>query len=303
MKPTKLKLRSFDWYNNVKEKLDEYELEIMDVKINYNNRTCEIRKRIRLTPSTVEKFKQLRMPKTEDYRIKDIITSKLESKKDLLVYDGDVYRYSGSELSEDESLLIIFEGRVDPRLLNNLVRVQPAMNRDQTDDVDSYWLDAMIKDIEDWNDIWRPLNVEDIDVYVDVSLHRCFSAFMPSDIQKRIDATQKFLQAGRSIDPEAMNTAWWAYRRSIREDPITVDKVLQIGRKLLDPDIFPSYIEVDDPYRIGSIEKTHIKRVLPDDITVTARTDLNSENPIAKGYLTFQKNIFIEMIKEQLESL
>lgn len=305
MRKYELALRYFDWFRNIRDRL-EFDQEVMNVSINYTGRTCEISNKLYIPSSKHDKLKNIELPKSDEYRIKDILNSSFESIRELFYLSDNKYICNADIIPQfDDRILLILEGTMSTSFLNRLIRVQPAMNRDQTDELDRYWLDVMIKDIDMWDKIWLSMDVDDVDLLVDVSLDRCFAVVLPQDIQKRILATQKYLRAGRGKSRDDLMRAWHAYRTNVQEQAYTGDKIMEIGRKLLVPDIFKNYLEIDDPFRIGGVERTsqRPRRSIPEQITVTAKTDLNYEEPIATGYLNFKKKLFIDILKEEIEKI
>lgn len=305
MRKYELALRYFDWYRNIRDRL-EFDQEVMNVSINYTGRTCEISNRLHIPPSKHDTLKNIELPKYDEYRIKDILNSSFESIKDLFYLSDNKYICNADFISElDDKILLILEGTMSTDFLNRLIRVQPAMNRDQTDELDRYWLDVMIKDIDMWDKIWLSMDVEDVDLLVNVSLDRVFQVVLPPDIQRRMKATQEYLRAGRGRSRDDVMRAWDAFRRTVHKEAYSSDKVMEIGRKLLEPNNFNTYLEVDKPYRIGGIEDTskRPRRSVPEQIVVTAKTDLNYEDPIATGYLNFKKKLFIDILKEEIENI
>lgn len=305
MRRYELALRYFNWFRDIKDRL-EFDQEVMNVSINYTGRTCEISNRLHIPSSKHDKLKEIELPKYDEYRIKDILNSSFESIKELFYLSDNKYICNADIIPQfDDKILLILEGTMSTTFLNRLIRVQPAMNRDQTNELDRYWLDVMIKDIDMWDKIWLSMDVEDVDLLVDVSLDRCFGVVLPPSIQKRILATQEYLRAGRGRSRDHVMRAWGAFRTIVQKEAYTGDKIMEIGRKLLEPDNFINYLEVDDPYRIGGVERTsqRPRRSIPEEITVTARTDLNYEEPIATGYLNFKKKLFIDILKEEIEKI
>jgi len=300
-----LALRYFYWFREIRDRL-EFDQEIVDVSINYTGRTCVISIKIDIPSSKHDKLKNTELPKYDEYRIKDIKNSSFKSIKELFYLSDNKYICNADIIPQfDDKILLILEGTMTTDFLKKLIRVQPAMNRDQTEEIDTYWLFAMIKDIDMWDKIWLSMEVEDVDLLVDVSLDRVFTVVLPPSIQRRIDATRRYLAAGRGRVGDEVIRSWQAMRRAVRQEPYSTDSIMEIGRKLLMPDNFINYLEIDDPYRIGGMERKSQREQssLPEQITVTAKTDLNYKDPIAEGYLTFKKKSFIDLLNEEIEKL
>lgn len=57
-------------------------------------------------------------------------------------------------------------------------------HRDQTPEMDKYWLNSMIKNVDYLESIYRELEVDDINVSVHVGVERCFSTTFPKELKK-----------------------------------------------------------------------------------------------------------------------
>ncbi|GAG06687.1 unnamed protein product, partial [marine sediment metagenome] len=212
MRKYELALRYFQWFRDIRDKL-EFDQEVVDVSINYTGRTCVISVKLDIPSSKHDKLKNTELPKYDEYRIKDIKNSSFKSIKELFYLSDNKYICNADIIPQfDDIILLILEGTMTTDFLNRLIRVQPALNRDQTEELDRYWLYAMIKDIEMWDKIWLSMDVEDVDLLVDVSLDRVFSIVLPPGIQRRIIATRRYLTAGRGRVGDEVIRSWQAMR-------------------------------------------------------------------------------------------
>jgi hypothetical protein len=297
-------LKALEWFDKVKSYLTHFKPDITHVSINFREKACEIRLHIHVPQGLRRRIHKIEIPAYQGFRVKEM-TDPFAYVKNGFYFEDGKWKMDPNLLPASEHYLVYLEGKMDSSIIDKIVRVQPATNRDSTEELDRYWLDAMIRDVQLLEKIWQHLEIEDVDISVKLSIDRCFYGVLPSDLKERIEATQKFLEAGKTLDRERVLRAWFAYRKALKKSTISVDEVVKITQKLTEPDTFTNYLSVDNPYRIGGvfIDETFRRRIFPELITVNARTDLSFKTPVATGYLTFKKKAYTDVIKQFLDKL
>lgn len=297
-------LTALEWYEKVKAHFKPFKPDITHVSINYREQTCEVKQHIYVPNDVRRRYNKVKIPNYPGFRIKDIMSSTFEFVNDSFALVDGEWQFSADKLPKSEQYLVTLEGALNKKILDEIVRVQPAKNRDQTEEFDRYWLDVMIRDADIWERVWNFLEIHNVEVKVNVALERAFTAYYPEDLKQRIRATQKFLSVGRTINREEMNRAWLEYRKSVRV-PILSEGIFDVSKQLLEPSVFPQYLEVDFPFTIGRVidDATGLDKRLPDRIQVTALTALDYKRRASTGYLTFKKKNFIDVIRDSLGSI
>ena len=296
---------SLQWYTRIKGFFAPFKPDARHVSMNHRNKTCEIRLHIHVPDSVRRSVAKIEIPAMVGFKVVEIIDEGFSYIPNAFYLDGDKWKLNTQTLPASEHYLITLEGSVDPKVVTSLVRIQPAKNRDQTDNLDRYWLDSMIRDVELLQDIWRFMEVQDIDVDVNVSVERCFADILPADVNERLQATAKYLDAGKTIDRGQQFRAWLRYRESQKRLTVDTESLVRVARGVLNPEDFRKYLAVDEPYTIGSVTSplTPSQNVFPDQVVVEATTHLDYKKPGATGYLSFNKKLFTEVVRDQLSSI
>lgn len=299
--------KSLDWYTRVKGFFEPFKPETRHVTLNHRQRNCQIHVHIKAPAGIRRSFAKVQIPAYPGFKVKEIIDESFTRVPNGFRLEEGYWKLDTSKLPASENYLVMLEGTIDPTIVKELVRIQPATNRDQTEELDRYWLDAMIKDVEKLRDVWKFMEVEEVDVSVRVSVERCFADILPQDVQERFDATTKYLEAGRTPDRNALFKSWQRFRIVTKDIKIESERMLRLGRRMLDPEEFSGYLSVDSKkgeYAIGEISSPSSigQNLFPDKVMVNAITNLNYDLPGATGYLNFKKKLFRDELVKQLES-
>jgi hypothetical protein len=186
--------------------------------------------------------------------------------------------------------------------IEKIVYVEEAKNRDQTEELDRYWLKCMIRDVELIEKIWDMLEIEDIDVGIRVGINRCFSTAVPNQYHQKIEALQNYLRAGVGKDRQKVFHTWHEYRMSQKIGDFSPETLMNLITELTKGELFGKYINVEKPYNIGAIRREkEFSGPFPKFMLVQAQTDLDLRKCIADGYLTFSKKKYIDEISNRLK--
>jgi hypothetical protein len=170
--------------------------------------------------------------------------------------------------------------------------------------MDKYWLNSMIRDVAYIENIYRQLEVDDIDIAVKVGIERCFSATFPEELKRVLEASQRWIRAGHGRDRNEIQRAWSNLRRVTGSSQIEVGDIVKTIYKLTIGELFVDYLSVDTPYVLGEVRREErFMGLFPEKMSVEATTDLSLKQPIATGYLTFKKKDYMKKIEEFLSEL
>lgn len=76
--------------------------------------------------------------------------------------------FGRKSLSSSGNYPLKLRGHVSRAVIDRMVQIQPAKNRDQTEELDRYWLDAMIRYVELVEKIWNQVRIKEINLLVRV---------------------------------------------------------------------------------------------------------------------------------------
>ncbi len=286
--------------DEILKRLRPYKPDTKSITINYKTCKSRIELVVHVPNDLRRKILKIEIPSYQGYSIVEMRDETFNRIETLWQRQEEKWVLPASKLPSSERFLIVLEGNVPRDFINRIVRVQPAINRDQAEDYDRYWLSCMLKDVALLERIWNMLEVEEVNVNVKVGIEKCISAALPKEVKKALEATREFLRAGRGKSREKLIRTWTKYRIALRKAP-SVDELIDFLYNVTSGNFFRNYVVVDDPYTLGDVKRDE-KWIgpFPERMIVEAITFLNLKEPAAKGYLTFKKKKYIEAIKEKL---
>lgn len=72
-----------------------------------------------------------------------------------------------------------------------IILLKEIQNRDQTPELDKYWLNSMIRNVDYFKKIYQELEIDDVNVSVHVGVERCFSTTFPKEMKKSTGSISK----------------------------------------------------------------------------------------------------------------
>jgi hypothetical protein len=212
--------------------------------------------------------------------------------------------------SSSERFMIRTVNDVDRALLRALVdvRVSEVASREE-EDKEKHWITAAIKDESLLREFYNHVTLEDVDIGVGINVDRHYSTVLKTtdtplirlmranqDIFKGIDMNQRSLEmVGRD-----------RRRRILKEMKRTKEDIFTSLARLCLPEIFRSYISMDNPNftyidarRSESLMTLgNIMIPIPSGMNVTVYTTLRLGESAQKGNLIFDRNNFCSDVEK-----
>jgi len=277
---------------------------IRGMRINYRTQKSEISLALHIPNSLKRKIAKVEIPAYQNFVVSDMMDESFSRVRSAWQFRNGKWVLRPSILPASERYLVKLKGEVPKATLLGMVRIQPAQNRDQTPELDRYWLNSMIRDVDFFSQIYRELEVDDVNVSVHVGVERCFSTTFPKEMKRVLEASQRWTRAGHGRDRNEIQRAWLNLRRVTRTSKIQVGDLIQAIYKLTLGELFTEYLVVDLPYSLEEIKREErFMGMFPEKMSVNACTDLNLRQPVATGYLTFKKKEYMKKIEEFLSGL
>jgi hypothetical protein len=294
----------FEWVHKVLDYFEPYKPDTKSMVINYRNMNSEINILLHIPENLKRKISKVEIPAYQGFVIADMMDESFNRIGNLWNFADGKWKLDPSTLPPSKKYLVILRGKIPEDILTRIVRVQPAVNRDQTEEFDRYWLDSMIRNVGLLEDMWQELSIEDIGVRVRVGIERSFLTTVPKELMNKLKATQRWVSAGHGRDKDEVTRAWGQLRRASREMKISVDTILDIMYKLTTGETFANYLNVATPYSLGEIKREErLIGLFPERMFVDARTELSIRQPIATGYLTFKKKEYTQEVEKSFSDL
>jgi len=168
---------------------------------------------------------------------------------------------------------------------------------------DVYYLQSNITEPKLFKDVYDEFRVDNVDVAVKVAVEGCFSTAIPDRVTKSIRRTQRLIRASNQNDYRELRQVHRLRKGTKDSMEVSEFEAAQIIRNLASAEKFQDYVNVTSPYRREAIDRSNEQGFIPDNVTVDVTTDLNLDQPAAKGKLQFQKEEYTEFIEEETEDL
>ncbi len=292
------------WFSKAIQYLKPFTPEVKNMVVNYRSGKSEISLLMRVPDSVRRKVHSLEIPAYENFIVHDMVDETFTRVPGAWRLEDGKWKLDTRLLPRCEKFLVLLKGSVPSDALSQLVRIQPATNRDQTEELDRFWLDCMLRNVGILENIWKELNIDEVGVSVNVGIERCFSTTLPKELGERLEATRQLVTAGRGKDRQEMEKAWRRLRRAAQSSEIGVDEIFGVIKNVTGGDFFGKFLTVDQPYRIGDIRREErFSSLFPVQMFVEAATNLGLQRPTARGFLNFQKKSYTDQVKKSLDEL
>ena len=296
-------LKALGWIDKVVDYLRSYKPETRSMTINYRTRDAEIEFVLHIPDNIKRKIRKVEIPAYQNFVIAEMRDESFTKIGDLWRFEDGKWKLNPAQLPPSERYLLTLKGKLPDDVLTRIVYVQPAANKDRTNEVDRYWLRSMIRNVESLEKLWDALNVDDVTAGVRIGIERCLSTAVPKELKKRIEVTREWIQVGRGRDRGKLYKVWPKMRR-ISRTKASADEIVDLIYKLTAGDFFSQFLVVDDPYTLGEIRREEtFKGTFPEKMRVEACTCLTLKQPAAAGYLTFKKKDYTKTVEKEFYSL
>jgi hypothetical protein len=296
--------KALGWVKSILERFQPFRPDVNSMIINYREQRSEIWLHIKIPSGMRRHLASVKIPAFEDFDISFMMDRSLHRMALPWKLENKNWVLNPSVLLSDKDYLVVMKGPISKRVLDELVRVQPAMNRDQTPSEDKYWLSCMIRNQKLLETMYQELQIQEIDVKVKVGIERCFSTAVPPQLKKQLDTMDRWVQAGLGKDRGEVTKAWSALRFAYASGKIDQDSIASIVKTLTENEIFRQYVTVEPPFIIGDVRRNErFAGLIPNEMFVEAITELSLRRPECTGYLCFKKKDYIEIIKHELNKI
>jgi len=290
--------KALGWIDKVIRFLRGFNPEITSLNVNLKTCESEMDLVLEMPDNLKRKIGKIAIPAHGNFTIDYVQDGSFRRIPQLWTFVKGKWVARASQLPPGK-FLVRMRGSLPPEARTELVRIQPALNRDRTEAEERYWLDSMIRSPETLEIIYKSVNVEEVAVGVRVSLQRSFAAVIPKEVARKIEATQRWVQVGKALDRQTLFREWMQYRTAQKSTEVSVDEIMAAIYHLTRAEIFRKHVRVDAPYRIGEIQRKDPKTgPIPDDMEVEALTRLTLRSPIAQGHLAFGFRAFESELHE-----
>jgi hypothetical protein len=292
------------WFEKIKGYFKDFRPEAKSMTINFTRKTSDIELAIRIEQGFRKNHNKIKIPAYQGFKIVQMHDATFNQIKSLWkLVDGE-WILDARDLPSSDGYFIKLEGGIEEKSLLDLVHIKPSINRDSNDETDRYWLDASLKNPRKLEEIWTELQIDELNVGVKIDVNKLFGLRIPQEIKDKSDAVQKYLTAGKQGDRGLLFNAMQDYKRQEKKTPFHPNDFLRVMQHLTARDTLLDYLSVEKSYSIGDIEHpTKYEGMVPQEVKVQALTTLTLQDPQSIGYLTLQRKLYLEKIKEEFDKI
>jgi len=305
IKNAKASLEFIEKISKFLEKLKNYKPDMKSLRVNYLDKTTEMKLLLNIPQGIRRKIRHLEIPAYSGYTIREIFAGNTLNRIELnWKKKGNNWVADASKLTASDTYFVIMGGSISTESLEELVKLYCPEDPKRTPELDLYWIDSAIKDMAILEKIYEELTVDKVATCVKVGLERQFSSSFPREIKDWLRAKTEADMYLASKDRQKAFKSFYKLRLARKRlGKLSASDVHRIGSEVLSPDIFTYFISVDKPFRISGIVPLDTESLYPEKVGVTVQTDLDYRRPVAQGDLTFKKLAFATKLKEEISSL
>lgn len=289
-----------EWLPAVLKVLKPFRPDISQFQINYKQKRATLYYTLEIDEGGIRrKIGKITIPRLPNYKISNFFGEGFSNLNHLVKISekDNSYIIKTNQLPTCRYFQITLNGTMTHTALENVIRIQKAINKDNTLTFDKYWLNAMINDMDTLEKIYKSLEVNEVNCTVEVNVENYFTTELPKSLMRGVNAMNDFLSAGRGTDRQKLFQKWLKYRRSLKLDR---DELTNYFENLMQRFNLYNYIVIDEPFYFGSVGRANANKIIPSSFSVDAITDLSFSKPAAKGYLKFHKVNFKNDLRNEL---
>ena len=294
------------WYDKVKELFTDFKPETRSMSINFSHKTSQIGFKITVPDGWRKSSRKIIIPAYNNYKILRMTDESFIEQKYLWERINGNYVLKADKVPNSENFLIEMEGNVDENVLKNFVYIKPAINRDNDDQNDKYWLESSIKKPGFLETIYSDLEIDEVNFGVNIDIDKMFGLTIPKEVKEKSNALQHLLKvSSRDFDRNKLINAAVYYKRQEKLYPsFNPGDFFRIIQKFTAKNIIRDYIKIDQSYNVGDVEQPEkYNGVIPQNLKVHAITRLTLRDPIARGYLIFNRESYMKKLRDEFKNL
>lgn len=180
----------FGWFSKVTQCLKPFRPETRNMRINFKDSSSEIEVVIHITDSIRKNMHFIEIPQYENFQITKMMDSSFNTLRGTWFSDNNCWKTNPDDLTVGERYFIVMKGRIPESFLKKYIRIQPASNRDQTAELDRYWLNSMLNNVEDLEKIYQSLDIEEVNFGVNIAIDKVFAMKIPKDLSNALKITK-----------------------------------------------------------------------------------------------------------------
>lgn len=290
--------------DRLKKYLADYNPDTKSVKWNHKDRSSEMTIKVEIPNSMRRRLNDVRIPIDDGYVIDEMYSSALNPVKQNWKRKDDCWVLDPADLPSNEEYIIqMTKSNVDVDAFDKIIEVQSSQDSVADSGIEQHWVNARIKNRKMFEEIYKDFEVNDIELTVNVGVHKCFSTAIPDRVTEMFERTRELLKASSKGERGNVTVAHRRRHQAQQELNMSEQEAADIIRSLATAEDVGNFISIDNPFRRRRIEPTTHENALPAEVSVDVSTDLSLEKEAAAGNLKFNKDGYTDYLEEETNDI
>lgn len=287
--------------SKVLDKIYFFKKEGQSIYIKIPEKICQYDVAIRVQKSGVFS-KNINFPLPRVDCIKGTCMPSLYQLENSILRTPDGFVLSGESIPKETDLILLqFQYNIpSSKFISNLVETRVAIEPEEFNDKDEYWMHAQLKFPKILQKIYSELEIQDIDLNVNVAVDNEIKTAIPKEVTKDLQIIREMLSQTERGKAHRLLLRHLQMKRRIGVD---IYELIMQAQALFMPFNFRNYIEVTSPFKYFN-SKQNIEfydfpgQLVPKIMEVVSKADLTLETPAINGKVIYRKKELFEKLDD-----
>jgi hypothetical protein len=289
---------------DIRERTKPFKPEIKSAKVDYLGRSVEMVWVVHVPQGIKRTFRSIELP-SKGLRFSEVRTSLWDVIPNVIVTEGDKISFKAGQLPDsDDHFLVLVKGQLSPDALRHWVSV--ASSADPLDDngCDIYWITAAIQDPELLEELYRSVQIDNVDISIHVALQRYFLTSLPPSVHRLLQAQDEIVKAAQTKNRNLRARAEHTIRHYSKSGVLSQTQIAKLVAELVSQTTLRKHVRTTDLYQVLRVDADERRTSLvPERFAVHAGTYLSRARKIADGKLFFARDEYKDSVAEQVKTL
>ena len=225
-----------------------------------------------------------------------------ETQNKAIIRTNSGFSIKTDDLSNSDFFMIEIEYKIQEKNFSDFLVKKNVETEALGKDKNEYWMHAQLKHLSVLNTKYGQLDLQDVDLIIDVGVHKDIKELVPMKLIKSLEITKEWILE-KDIEKKAKLSRSHVYsqRAGLKDNEMDLLNQMQ---ELFYSGVFGQYVNAESPFHISDcIRGTDFYDkvpflTIPKTMQVISRTDLNFDNPVSDGKMVYNKGKFLDKITE-----
>jgi len=290
--------------DRILEYFRKYDPDTKSIKYNYRDKSSEMTIKITISDSVRRNLKNVYIPIDEGYTVDEMYSSDLEPVREPWYRKGDCWVLNPAKLpSNDEYIIKFTQKKIEEEKFDKIIELKSSKDSVEDEGIEQHWINARILDKETFEEIYKGFQINNIELSINVGVHKCFSTAIPEELTDMFKRTRELLGASSRGERGNVTVAHKRRHKAQQKINMSESEAAEIIRSLAMAENVGQFITIENPFSRESIEPTAHNNALPSEVGVDVSTDLSLQNEAAAGNLKFMKEDYTDYLRDETEDI